>query len=187
MNPKLDEREARLRSFMVAAQRGDESAYATFLRELAALLRGYFRRRLTSLPDEIEDLVQDSLIAVHSKRHTYLPDQPVTAWLHAIARYKLIDLLRARSVREALHDPIDDESAEALVAAPVEQAGEARRDLLALLADLPDKQRLPIQYMKIEGLSVRETVQRTGLSESAVKVGVHRGLKLLAARIRSTQ
>jgi len=164
VNPKLDEREARLRSFMVAAQRG-----------------------LTSLPDEIEDLVQDSLIAVHNKRHTYLPDQPVTAWLHAIARYKLIDLLRARSVREALHDPIDDESAEALVAAPVEQAGEARRDLMALLADLPDKQRLPIQYMKIEGLSVRETAQRTGLSESAVKVGVHRGLKLLAARIRSTQ
>ena len=136
---------------------------------------------------EIEDLVQDSLIAVHNKRHTYLPDQPVTAWLHAIARYKLIDLLRARSVREALHDPIDDESAEALVAAPVEQAGEARRDLMALLADLPDKQRLPIQYMKIEGLSVRETVQRTGLSESAVKVGVHRGLKALATMIKGAR
>ncbi len=186
MNPNLGERERRLQQLMVAAQQGDEAAYAAFLRELAALLRGFYRRRLSGLPDDIEDLVQETLIAVHNKRHTYLPDQPVTAWLHAIARYKLIDLLRARSVREALHDPIDDETAEALVAAPVEQADEARRDLMALLADLPDKQRLPIQYMKIEGLSVRETAQRTGLSESAVKVGVHRGLKLLAARIRST-
>ena len=185
MNPKLAEREAQLHALMVAAQCGQQAEYARFLRELAVLLRGYFRRRLASIPDEIEDLVQDTLIAVHNKRHTYLPDQPVTAWLHAIARYKLIDLLRARSVREALHDPLDDEQAEALVAAPVEQAHEARRDLLALLADLPDKQRLPIQYMKIEGLSVRETAIRTGLSESAVKVGVHRGLKLLAARLRS--
>lgn len=181
----LKEREERLRGLMVAAQRGEESAYAAFLGELAALLRGFYRRRLASLPDDIEDLVQETLIAVHNKRHTYLPDQPVTAWVHAIARYKLVDLLRARAAREALHDPLDDD-AEDLIAEPVEQAGEARRDLLALLADLPDKQRLPIQYMKLEGLSVRETALRTGLSESAVKVGVHRGLKLLAARIRST-
>lgn len=185
MNPKLAEREARLRDLMIASQAGDGVAYAAFLQELAALLRGFYRRRLFTLPDDIEDLVQETLLAVHNKRHTYLPDQPVTAWLHAIARYKLVDLLRARAVREALHDPLDD-SADALVAAPIEQADEARRDLLALLADLPDKQRLPIQYMKIEGLSVREAAARTGLSESAVKVGVHRGLKLLAARLRGT-
>jgi RNA polymerase sigma-70 factor (ECF subfamily) len=185
VDPRLDDREQRLRDLMIAAQRGEEAAYAQFLRDLAALLRGFFRRRLTRLPDEVEDLVQETLIAVHNKRHTYLPDQPVTAWLHAIARYKLVDLLRARSVREVLHDSIDDESADELMAAPVEQAGQARRDLQALLADLPDKQRLPIQYVKIEGLSVREAAARTGLSESAVKVGVHRGLKVLAARFRT--
>jgi RNA polymerase sigma-70 factor, ECF subfamily len=187
VNPKLAEREAQLRRLMVASQAGDGAAYTTFLHELAALLRGFYRRRLFNLPDDIEDLVQETLLAVHNKRHTYLPDQPVTAWLHAIARYKLVDLLRARSVREALHDPLDDTDADELVAAPVEQADEARRDLMALLADLPDKQRLPIQYMKIEGLSVREAAARTGLSESAVKVGVHRGLKILAARVRSAQ
>ncbi len=185
MNPKLAEREVRLRALMVSAQDGHEADYAVFLRELAVLLRGFYRRRLASLPDDVEDLVQETLIAVHNKRHTYMPDQPVTAWLHAIARYKLVDLLRARAVREALHDPIDADDAAELVAAPVEQAQDARRDLLVLLADLPDKQRLPIQYMKIEGLSVRETAARTGLSESAVKVGVHRGLKLLAARIQA--
>ncbi len=184
LNPSLEARENRLRDLMIAAQRGDDAAYAEFLRELAALLRGFFRRRLTQLPDEVEDLVQETLLAVHNKRHTYEPDQPVTAWLHAIARYKLIDLLRARAGREALHEPLDDEHS-ALGSEVDSNALEARRDLATLLADLPDKQRLPIQYVKLEGLSVAQTAQRTGLSESAVKVGVHRGLKVLAARIRN--
>jgi RNA polymerase sigma-70 factor (ECF subfamily) len=168
---------------MIAAQGGDAEAYRQFLRELAGSLRSLFRRRLTRWPDDIEDLVQETLLAVHNKRHTYEPDQPVTAWAYAIARYKMVDLLRARSSREALHEPLeDDHPALATETAP---AQEASRDLALLLALLPDKQRLPIQYVKIEGLSVAETAQRTGLSESAVKVGVHRGLKALAARLRS--
>jgi RNA polymerase sigma-70 factor (ECF subfamily) len=96
----------------------------------------------------------------------------------------LVDLLRARSGREALHDPVDEESLElGSDAAPAAQ--EARRDLRVLLAGLPDKQRLPIEYVKIEGWSVEETAARTGLSLSAVKIGIHRGLKVLAARIRA--
>ncbi len=186
LNPTLEARELRLRDLMVAAQRGDAAAYADFLRELASLLRGFFRRRLTQLPDDVEDLVQETLLAVHNKRHTYEPQQPVTAWLHAIARYKLVDLLRARSSREALHEPLDEDHP-ALVSEAEPTALEARRDLAVLLADLPDKQRLPIQYVKIEGLSVAQAAQRTGLSESAVKVGVHRGLKALAAQIRSAR
>jgi RNA polymerase sigma-70 factor (ECF subfamily) len=179
-----DGREARLRALLVAAQGGDAPAYAAFLRDTAALLRPFFRRRLSQLPDDIEDLVQETLLAVHNKRHTYDPAQPVTAWMYAIARYKLVDLLRARSGREALHDPVDEESLElGSDAAPAAQ--EARRDLRVLLAQLPDKQRLPIEYVKIEGWSVEETAARTGLSLSAVKIGIHRGLKVLAARIRA--
>jgi len=183
LNPTSEARETRLRELMVAAQRGDAAAYAQFLRELSGLLRALFRRRLTQSPDDVEDLVQETLLAVHNKRHTYEPAQPVTAWLFAIARYKLVDLLRARSGREALHEPLDDEHP-ALMSDAEPVAHEARRDLALLLQQLPDKQRLPIQYVKIEGLSVAEAAQRTGLSESAVKVGVHRGLKALAAKIR---
>jgi RNA polymerase sigma-70 factor (ECF subfamily) len=178
-----DAREARLHDLLVAAQRGDSAAYAGFLRELSPLLRGFYRRRLFNLQDDIEDLVQETLLAVHNKRHTYDPGQPVTAWLHAIARYKLIDLLRARAGREALHEPLDEDG-EALLADPAPQADEARRDLGVLLGQLPDKQRLPIEYVKLQGLSVREAAARTGLSESAVKIGVFRGLKVLAAKIR---
>jgi RNA polymerase sigma-70 factor (ECF subfamily) len=183
LTPIQQARAARLQKLMAAAHGGDGAAYAAFLRELSPLLRGFYRRRLFNLSDDIEDLVQETLLAVHNKRHTYDPAQPVTAWLHAIARYKLVDLLRARSAREALHDPLD-ESHEALFADPAPDAEEARRDLGVLLQQLPDKQRLPIEYVKLQGLSVREAAQRTGLSESAVKIGVFRGLRVLAERIR---
>jgi RNA polymerase sigma-70 factor, ECF subfamily len=184
VNPANAAREARLHDLMVAAQRGDAEAYAGFLRETASFLRPFFRRRMVQHPDDVEDLVQETLLAVHNKRFTYVADQPVTAWMYAIARYKLIDLLRGRAGREALHDPIEEDLDE-LASESESAAHEARRDLRVLLAQLPDKQRLPIEYVKIEGLSVEETARRTGLSISAVKVGVHRGLKVLAARIRS--
>ncbi len=171
-----------MRDLMVRGLAGDRAAYQHFLKELSAHLRAFFRRRLASLPDEIEDLVQETLLAVHNQRHTYEPEQPLTAWMYAIARYKLIDLLRRRAGREALNDPLDDEH-DVLTASDAD-ATDAQRDVAKLLAQLPDRQRLPIQYVKLEGLSVSEAAQASGMSESAIKVGVHRGLKALAAKIR---
>jgi RNA polymerase sigma-70 factor (ECF subfamily) len=175
--------EDRLRPLLLRGLAGDAAAYHAFLRDLGMHLRGFLRKRLARLPDEVEDLVQETLIAVHNQRHTYDPAVPVTAWLHAIARYKLVDLLRRRSRQDLLHDPLDDQS-ELLVAGDAE-ASDARRDVAKLLATLPDRQRLPIVHVKLEGLSVAEAARLTGMSESAVKVGVHRGLKALAAAIRS--
>jgi RNA polymerase sigma-70 factor (ECF subfamily) len=175
--------ENRLRELMVRGQSGDGPAYHLFLKEIGGTLRAYYRRRLGGLSDEVEDLVQESLLAIHNQRHTYDPAQPLTAWAHAIARYKLVDLLRRRGAREALNVPFDDDSS--LPAAADNDAGDARRDVMALLAQLPDRQRLPIQHVKLEGLSVLETARLTGMSASAIKVGVHRGLKALAARIRN--
>lgn len=176
--------EQKLRSLLLQGLAGDARAYQDFLKGLSAHLRGFLRRRLGGLPDEIEDLVQETLLATHNQRHTYQADQPLTAWVNAIARYKLIDLFRSRANREALHDPLDDDLA--VFAVCETDASDARRDLSTLLAQLPDKQRLPIVHTRLEGLSVAETAARTGLSESAVKVGVHRGLKALAALMRKT-
>ncbi len=174
--------EERLRSLLLLGLDADAAAYQRFLKELSAHLRAFLRRRLAQRPDEVEDLVQETLLAVHNQRHTYRTDMPVTAWVHAIARYKLIDWLRSHRVKEALNDPLDDASQ--LFSSSDSEAAQARRDLGKLLETLPDRQRLPIQHVKLEGLSVVETAQLTGLSESAVKVGVHRGLKALAAKIR---
>ncbi|WP_420993154.1 sigma-70 family RNA polymerase sigma factor [Cupriavidus sp. 30B13] len=181
----LRRREADLRALFANGLAGDRAAYARFLTDLAALLRGYLRNRLRGRPEDVEDLTQEVLLAVHNARHTYLPGQPLTAWVHAIARYKLADHLRAHSRHDALNDPLDD--THDLLAAPDLEPAQARRDLNVLLDELPDKQRLPIVHVKLEGLSVSEAARMTGLSESAVKVGVHRGLKALAAKIRGTR
>ena len=175
--------EDRLRDLMVRGLAGDCAAYHGFLKELSAHLRAFLRRRLVRLPDDVEDLVQETLLAVHKQRHTYAAGQPLTAWVHAIARYKLVDLLRRRAGREALNEPLDDELA--VFASSDTDAADARRDIAKLLQQLPDRQRLPIVHMKLQGLSVIEAARATGMSESAVKVGVHRGMKALAALIRS--
>jgi len=174
--------EERLRGLLLRGLAGDAPAYHVFLKELAAHLRAFLRKRLSRLPEEVEDLVQESLLAVHNQRHTYDPRQPLTAWVFALARYKLIDLLRRRSRTDLLHDPLPEDSE--LLADSDNDMADARRDIAKLLAQLPERHRLPIIYVKLEGLSIAETAQRTGMSESAVKIGVHRGLKALAAKAR---
>lgn len=176
--------EERLRDQLARGLDGDSASYHAFLSELSAYLRAFLRRRLTRFPDEVEDLVQETLLAVHNQRHTYLPAQPLTAWLHAIAKYKLIDFLRrGRARRDQFHDTLDD--VPELLATAEGEAFEARRDLAKLLETLPPRQSLPIVRVKLQGLSVAETAVELGMSESAVKIGVHRGLKALAAKIRS--
>lgn len=179
----LRRREAQLRTLLLQGLAGDRAAYEQFLKALAAHLRAYLRRRLASWPDDVEDLVQESLLAVHRQRHTYESNQPLTAWVQAIARYKLVDWLRARAGRQALDVPLD-EDATVFASSEHQEAAEARRDLGRLLEQLPERQRAPIVHVKLQGLSVVETAQLTGQSESAVKVNVHRGLRALAARIR---
>lgn len=174
--------EAELRALFLRGLEGDALAYRQFLQRLSGHLRAFVGRRLFGWPDEVEDLVQECLLAMHNQRHTYQPDQPLTAWVHAIARYKVIDVLRAKSAREALHDPLDDDLA--VFAHSTYEASDARRDVQGLLAQLPDRHRLPIVHVKLEGRSVAETAQLIGMSESAVKVGIHRGLKALAALMR---
>ena len=174
--------ESRLRELLLRGLAGDATAYEAFLKGLSAHLRAFFRRRLAQLPDDVEDLVQETLLAVHNQRHTYEADQPLTAWIHAIARYKFADLFRRRAGSEALNDPLDEEME--VFAASDTEARDAKRDLAKLLEQLPERQRLPIVHVKLEGLTVLETAKLTGMSESAVKVGVHRGLKALAVLIR---
>jgi RNA polymerase sigma-70 factor (ECF subfamily) len=178
----LSTSEDRLKDLLVRGLAGDAAAYHGFLRDLSAHLRAFLRRRLSGMPDEVEDLVQETLLAVHNQRHTYDAAQPLTAWVHAIARYKLVDLFRRRSRRELVTEPLDDEH-DVLSSADAD-AADARRDLAQLLDALPERQRMPIVYVKVRGLSVVEAARLTGMSPSAVKVAVHRGLKALAAKIR---
>lgn len=163
---------------MVRSLAGDGAAYAELLRKLQGFLRAYYKRRLAR-PADAEDLLQETLIAMHTRRATYDPSRPFTAWVHAIARYKLIDFYR-KTKRQA-EEPLDDP--DVLFGSEETDAAEAQRDVDRLLGRLPEKTQKLIRDTKIEGLSTAEAAQKHGISESAVKVGVHRGLKSLAARV----
>ena len=170
--------EDRLTAWWGAAQGGDAAAYRSFLDQLGKHLRGFFRRRLTSMPDLVEDLVQETLLAVHTQRHTWDPDRPLSAWIHAIARYKMID-----HFRRTRHDVALDDLGDLLGDGGFEDAVSARLDIDAALETLSPKQAATIRATKIEGLSVAEAAARAGISEADVKVSVHRGIKALTKRL----
>ena len=175
--------EPELKALMTASLAGDAAAHRALLGRLSGRLRAYYKGRLARIgrsATEAEDLVQEALIAIHTGRHTYDPAEPFTPWVQAIARYKLVDHLR-RTRASLAEAPIDDA---ADVMAQDDHVGvESAYDLQRLLARLPDKMRRAIECVKIEGMSVAETASLCGVSESAVKVNVHRGLKALAASI----
>lgn len=178
-----DDFEAGLKPLWLRAQTGDELAYREALARIASRLRRYLGWRMQGWPDELEDLVQETLLALHLQRGTWDPTLTVSAWVVAIARHKLVDLWRRRGRRDALHDPLESVDEGLLVAVADEH--DTRRDLAQLLRTLPEAQRLAIELTKIEGLSVAEASLRTGASESAIKVQVHRGLKRLAEMVRA--
>jgi RNA polymerase sigma factor (sigma-70 family) len=172
--------ETRLRSLMIAGLAGDAAAYRVLLGELRTRLDAYFRRRLGERQSaDADDLVQETLMAVHAKRATYDPARPFTAWMHAIARYKLVDHLRQNRLRPTV--PIDD--ADALFA---DEAAEptAGMDVDRLLSTLPQSSQTLIRRVKLEGHSIADAASETGLSETAAKVRIHRGVRTLARRIQ---
>lgn len=162
---------------MARAQAGDGAAYRVVLDYSQRWLRRFFARRIA--PAAVDDLVQEVLISLHTKRATFDPARPYLPWLAAIARYRWVDALR-RSYRTATEqittEPGSEADAEELT---------ARISLDRLLAQLPARQVDVIRAVKIEGLSIAEAAQRCDQTESLVKVNIHRGLRRLAALIES--
>lgn len=170
--------EDRLRSLMLASLAGDAAAYRELLSDLSERLSRYYRRRLQAhLAVHVEDLVQETLLAIHTRRMTYDPNRAFTAWAFAIARYKMVDMLR-RS-RQPAHIPIDDV---ADFIADESAPSHFANDLATMLDTLPERTKDLIQRVKIEGQSVAEAAASAGMSETAVKVAMHRGLKSLLKR-----
>ena len=172
--------EGQLRTLLLQGLDADAGAYQRFLKELSVHLRAFLRRRLAQRPDAVEDLVQETLLAVHNQRHTYRSDMPVTAWAHAIARYKLIDFLRR--TRTSFADVSIDE-ADLVMAHDDNVSAESAYDVRRLMERLPKNMRCAIEAVKLDGQSIAQAADRCGISESAVKVNIHRGLKALAALI----
>lgn len=170
--------EAQLRASFEQGLAGDSRAYRFALERICELLRAFFRRRMTDAPGEVDDLVQETVLAVHARRHTFAGEVPLLVWVYAIARHKWIDWLRSRrahgvsigleDVPHAGHDPVEQ--------------WHLLRDALRLLAQLPAKQQEAIVMLKFYGFSVAEISRALSMSESLVKVSIHRGLRAIASR-----
>jgi RNA polymerase sigma-70 factor (ECF subfamily) len=169
--------EARLAPLLRAAIAGDERAYADFLRRAACLVRGFARRKIVPGGIDPEDIVQETLLAVHLKRHTWRDDESVTPWLYAIARHKIVDAFR----RRGRHVEIDvEEIAEIAAEPPADAASEW--EINRALDALSPGQRTVVAAISVNGRSIGETARELGMSETAVRVALHRGLAAIARR-----
>lgn len=165
---------------MTATQNGDKAATNVLLSEVGVWLERYFSRRIP--PHSVDDLVQDVLMAVYTKRGTWDPSRPFLPWLAAIARYRWVDHLRKvykHDSKELFEEDAVQDSEEEVVM--------ARVSLDRMFGQLPDAQAEAIKLVKIGGLSIREASAKTGQSESLVKINIHRGLKKLAAMVEKAE
>ena len=177
-----DEREAQWTAWMRAAVLGDEVAYRALLQALAMWLRTVMRNRLAGAGAEgdVEDAVQETLLAIHLKRHTWRREELVGPWVAAIARNKLVDQIRRRGRRAEL--PLDDLLADTLEARTDEEPSTSH-DLASAMADLNERQRAIVHLVAIEGHSSRDAAQRLGITEGALRVALHRTLRAMAQRL----
>jgi len=176
-------RDSEWTGLMRAAKAGDNAAYQTLLRDVAPVLRAVARRGLARAGqpvDQAEDVVQDILLAVHLKKHTWDDNAPFAPWLFAIARNKLIDALRRRGRRVFVN--IDD-FAEVIPGEPAEDTLPSV-EVASHLDSLPARQRDVLQSIAVDSASIKETASKLAMSEGAVRVALHRGLASLAARFR---
>jgi RNA polymerase sigma-70 factor, ECF subfamily len=184
MKPASPVRPGRLESLLMAANAGDDGAYRDFLQEVAGLLRGFARARAPVHAGgfDPEDLVQEILMAVHLKRHTWREGEPVKPWLFAIARHKAIDAYRREGRRINLDiadftDTLDD---------PATMPNAKAHDISRAILSLAGRQREVVASLSVHGHSITETASRLGVTEGAVRVAFHRGLAAIAARFGRT-
>ena len=175
----MEEREQCWSQAMRAERRGQTVGYERMLKEVATALRRSLAARLVRVglgAHEAEDLVQEILMGLHRKRHTWDPARPFLPWLHTITRYKLIDFMRhrrgdtRRRVDLALEDWIE------IVESPADEADCSTWEVDRHLAVLPVSQRKIVRAIAVEGASVRSVAQGLATSEGAVRVTLHRAI-----------
>jgi RNA polymerase sigma-70 factor, ECF subfamily len=176
--------EADLDELMRAANRGDAYAYRNLLRLLAPLLRGFARHafvRFGSPTEDVEDVVQETLLAMHLKRHTWIETRPLLPWVRAIAQNKLLDHLRRAG--RGRHVPID--AFEDLLVAVEPPSVVNGLDADVAIGKLKGRQRDVVVAISIEGQSAREVAERLGMTEGHVRVVLHRALRSLSKVLRN--
>jgi RNA polymerase sigma-70 factor, ECF subfamily len=183
---RSNDRERGWAALMRAGNAGDAAAYQQLLRELTPALRAAARRGLSAggyAAMDAEDVVQETLLAIHLKRQTWDSQSPFSPWLWAIVRHKTIDALRRRGRR--IHVPIED-FADSLGNDEPEPSMIVE-DIDRHLKSLPDRQRNVVRIIAVDGASISEAADQLSMSTGAVRVALHRGLAALAAKFRMSE
>lgn len=180
--PMMKDREKEWVEFMQAANRGCKPSYSRLLTALASALPRIISPNLArlGLPNsDIDDVVQEVLLAIHSKRHTWDESRPFTPWLRAIVRHKVLDLARQR------YKQSEAVIASALDRAETTEAEEEPHSMILVerhVEGLPKQQRNVVRALVLEGASVQETATRLKISKNTVYVTLHRAIKGLVAK-----
>jgi RNA polymerase sigma-70 factor (ECF subfamily) len=170
-----------LAELMRQALAGDQRAYAELLRETARFLRPFLARRL-SADSEVDDLLQEILISVHKARHTYDGQRPYKPWAYAIAKFRLQDHLRMHYADRLRHAE-DVADLENILHEHVTETGIDYESISGEIEKLPGKQPTILRLMHQQGYTAKETAQKLGMNESAVKVAAHRAYKTLRQKL----
>jgi RNA polymerase sigma-70 factor, ECF subfamily len=181
LSDSKDEHE--LSELMRESQNGNSDAYNRLLTRISEMLKGYVRKSVAQ--DQVDDVLQEIILGVHLKRHTFNSEQFFLPWLYAIARYKVIDFLRSKGRNSRL--VFTNEDLDLLAVSDVEMVVDSVSvdNLQQLISDLPEKQLTIVKTVKIDGLSIKEAALKLGFSESDVKVNIHRALKTLKAKFEN--
>ena len=169
--------EQRWSELMASAQAGNESDYRQLLIELKDVIYSFLRSRFGN-HHFTEDCVQETLIAIHQARHTYDQRRPFRPWLFAIVRNKAIDTLRKQQSRQKITSQYKREQK---ILYQASRQNEAEGEIIKgrLFESLSAQHREVLVLTKIIGFSIAEAAEKLGISESLVKVRVHRAIRRL--------
>jgi RNA polymerase sigma-70 factor (ECF subfamily) len=174
----------RLKALMRAALDGDTGAYARLLGDVTPMIRRVARSHWTGQAD-VEDIVQDILLSLHTVRHTYDSERPLVPWVMAIARNRLADFQR-RQTRRHRNEVAVAVLPETFSEDPANRhnAPGDSEELRRAIASLPPGQRQAVELLKLREMSLKEASAVSGTSVAALKVAMHRAMKFLRSAVR---
>ncbi len=148
---------------------GGDDAFAEIYRRHRGALRSFAERVLRDLRSDADDVVQESFI--RARRGLRANDRPVALrpWLYMIVRNCAIDELRARRHIATLDD---DHELSTIATLDVAQHAEQRAELYALVAligQLPQRQRLALVLRELDDRSHIQTAQLLQTTVPATK------------------
>lgn len=166
-----------LETLMQRALAGDKRAYTAVLQETSRFLRPFLAKRLNR-STEVDDLLQEILLSIHKARHTYDGERPYKPWAFAIAKFRLLDHLRAHYADHLRH-AVELSEVENILPGHVTESAITYESINGEVKKLPGKQAAILQMMHQEGYTAKEVAEKLGMKESAVKVAAHRAYKVI--------